>query len=251
MSSLSIATSSGTTGFTWVVDRKDCEGVLEITNGFIFNQPIDGDSKSELLIQNGLVEELFTLFAIAEGSCTFRMAYARPSETAFSFSEYQKSGGLVIQIPIQIGELSEEEVRQLEYGLTQRAEKHFKLMGAQAWMRSFLTPSGLFVWLPQAIIWQRAKDGNLRAAQRFVSVTMFWAQIGGWIFFFLVLLTSGLLIYPGLLAGFVSDDSSDSGYCQNTNYGYWGNVLRDQYGDPCSDYNETNAGYWCGNYDTQ
>ena len=56
---------------------------------------------------------------------------------------------------------------------------------------------------------------------------MFWAQIGGWIFFFLVLLTSGLLIYPGLLAGFVADDSSDSGYCQNTNYGYWGNVLRD------------------------
>ena len=79
---------------------------------------------------------------------------------------------------------------------------------------------------------------------------MFWAQIGGWIFFFLVLLTSGLLIYPGLLAGFVADDSSDSGYCQNTNYGYWGNVISDSYGDPCSDYNSGNAGYWCGNYDT-
>ena len=80
-------------------------------------------------------------------------------------------------------------------------------------MRSFLTPSGLFVWLPQAIIWLNAREGNPRAARRFVTITTFWAQIGGWIFFFLVLLASGLLIYPGLLAGFVSDDSSESGWC--------------------------------------
>ena len=35
---LTIATSSGSTGYSWLVDRGSCRGVLDITNGFIFAQ---------------------------------------------------------------------------------------------------------------------------------------------------------------------------------------------------------------------
>ena len=34
--SLSIATSSGSTGYSWLVDRGSCRGVIDITNGFVF-----------------------------------------------------------------------------------------------------------------------------------------------------------------------------------------------------------------------
>ena len=88
------------------------------------------------------------------------MAYAKVGNSAFSFDEYERTGGLVISIPIQVGESSAEQVYQEAYGLSPKAIKSFNLMGAQAWLRAFTTPGGLFVWLPQAIMWIKAKNGN-------------------------------------------------------------------------------------------
>ena len=46
--SLSIATSSGSTGYSWLVDRGSCRGVLDITNGFIFAQSKEDDNGGDL-----------------------------------------------------------------------------------------------------------------------------------------------------------------------------------------------------------
>ena len=70
-----------------------------------------------------------------------------------------------------------------EYGITKHVEGRFGLMVSQAWMRAFTTPGGLFVWLPQAITAKRAAQGSVRAAERFVWITKWWAQIAGWLFF--------------------------------------------------------------------
>ena len=40
------------------------------------------------------------------------MAYAKAGNSAFSFDEYERTGGLVISIPIQVGESSAEQVYQ-------------------------------------------------------------------------------------------------------------------------------------------
>ena len=87
-----------------------------------------------------------------------------------------------------------------EYGLSDKSIRRFNMMGAQAWMRAFSTPSGLFVWLPQAIMWTKAKNGNKNAARRFAKLTIFWAQIGGWLFFFFSLVISAVVIYPSIFA---------------------------------------------------
>ena len=47
---LSIASTSGSSGFSWLVERRGCRGILDVTNGVVFAQPIEGDDKSELLI---------------------------------------------------------------------------------------------------------------------------------------------------------------------------------------------------------
>ena len=101
-------------------------------------------------------------------------------------------------------------------------------------MRAFTTPGGLFVWLPQAILWTKAKNGNKNAAKRFARVTIFWAQIGGWLFFLFTLVVSAVVIYPNIFSMDAGEDGS--GVCQNTNIGNWGNILYDSYGDPCSSY---------------
>ena len=71
----------------------------------------------------------------------------------------------------------------IENEITKKVESRFRLMDSQAWMRAFTTPGGIFVWLPQAIVSVRAQQGSLVAAQRFVSITKWWANIGGWLFF--------------------------------------------------------------------
>lgn len=50
-------------------------------------------------------------------------------------------------------------------------------------MRAFTTPAGLFVWLPQAIMYTQAKNGRIRAAERFLWTTKWWAQVVGWLLF--------------------------------------------------------------------
>ena len=94
-----------------------------------------------------------------------------------------------------------------EYGLSDKAIRRFNIMGAQAWMRAFTTPGGLFVWLPQAIMWTKARGGNIAATRRFLRTTIFWAQIGGWIFFIFSLAVSAYVIYPDI---FPSDPNLES-----------------------------------------
>jgi len=65
-------------------------------------------------------------------------------------------------------------------------------MGIQAWIRGF-TGTHLFVFLPQAIAWTRAKNGHQVAAERFLWMTKWYCQISGWISS-LIVLWAGMLI---------------------------------------------------------
>lgn len=89
-----MASSNGTTGFSWLVDRANCRDVLDITNGFVFTASADASFDA------AFGEEIFTLTAIGEGECVFRIAYANPDQQDFSFDGYANSNGLIIQIPI-------------------------------------------------------------------------------------------------------------------------------------------------------
>jgi len=64
-------------------------------------------------------------------------------------------------------------------------------MGIQAWIRGF-SGLNLFSFLPQAITWTRAKNGNIRAAERFLWLTKWWTHIFGW-FSSLSVLWAGML----------------------------------------------------------
>ena len=55
-------------------------------------------------------------------------------------------------------------------------------MGVQAWLRTFNGPLGILGFLPQAISWTRASLGYEIAAHRFVWITKWWTNIGGWVF---------------------------------------------------------------------
>ena len=72
-------------------------------------------------------------------------------------------------------------------------------------MRSFTTPAGLFVWLPQAAAWTRAKNGNVRAAERFLWITKWWAQIAGWILFPGTVFAAVAAVDPDLIL-YITDD---------------------------------------------
>ena len=95
---LKIASSNGATGFSWLIDREDCRGVVDITNGYVFTPPESDDG-----FDVGFGEEIFTLTAEEPGECVFRIAYANPSQF-ISFEDYANQNGLIIQIPIQVGE---------------------------------------------------------------------------------------------------------------------------------------------------
>ena len=113
-------------------------------------------------------------------------------------------------------------------------------------MRAFLTPGGLFVWLPQAIMWSKAKSGSQMAMRRFESITKYWAQIGGWIFFFATLAASAVALYPDILIGiwpwepldweWTTDNWEPPGFCRNIDYDNYGNIVYDKFGDRCSAY---------------
>ena len=72
----------------------------------------------------------------------------------------------MIAIPIEVGKDAKDPEALVEceneyeycdlkrnFGISKRVEYRFELMGTQAWMRAFTTPAGLFVWLPQAIMY--------------------------------------------------------------------------------------------------
>ena len=56
------------------------------------------------------------------------------------------------------------------FGITKKVERNFLIMGVQAWMRAFSGPH-LIVFLPQAYFWTKVRQGNSRAAKRFIWVT--------------------------------------------------------------------------------
>ena len=130
------------------------------------------------------------------------------------------------------------------------------MMGAQAWLRAFTTPGGFFVWLPQAVMWTKAKNGNngrhgnTYAANRFVTNTRYWSQIGGWFFTLSTLAGSTYLVYPTIFNfSTITIDIgllSSTGTCTDTNRDHYGYLTYDSYGDACSQYISS----WCGNYDT-
>ena len=97
-------------------------------------------------------------------------------------------------------------------------------MGAQAWVRAFTTPGGLFVWLPHAIMWTKVKNGNKDDARRFLNLTLIWAQIGGWLFSVISLVFSAVAIFPNIFFPGLEDLITT---CENTNFDYLGNQLYD------------------------
>ena len=181
---LKVASSNGATGFSWLIDRDDCRGVIDITNGYVFVPPATNDG-----FDVGFGEEIFTLTATEPGACTFRIAYANPAQFT-TFDDYENRNGLIISIPIEVGDAEEDDIVFCDYKLedcdlksemdiTKRTERMYKLMGASAWMHTF-TPFGLVTWLPQAITW--VKSGrDLLAAERFLFTTKYWSQISGWL----------------------------------------------------------------------
>ena len=74
VNNLKVASSNGSTGYSWLLDRENCDGIIDITNGYVFNPPTDGSSDI------GFGEEIFTLTATGPGQCTFQIAYAEPSK---------------------------------------------------------------------------------------------------------------------------------------------------------------------------
>ena len=82
-------------------------------------------------------------------------------------------------------------------------------MGTQAWMRAFTTPAGLFVWLPQAIMYTQAKNGNIRAAERFLWTTKWWAQIMGWLLFPGTIFAAVAIVDADLIRYLGEHDDSD------------------------------------------
>ena len=111
------------------------------------------------------------------------------------------------------------------------------MMGAQAWLRAFTTPGGFFVWLPQAVQWLKAKNGNANAARRFIKNTTYWSQIGGWFFTISTLTGSTYLFYPSIF--------SSTQTCYDTDFDIYGYMVSDSYSDRCNEY----VVGWCGNYD--
>ena len=201
--SLKVASSSPTSAYSWIIDRDNCRGIVDITSGFV----APAASDDGLSVDFG--EEVFTVSALAPGDCTFQIAYAVPRDFV-SFEDYRNVNGLIISFPIKVGDDAQDleakivcnsEVENCalknQYGITTKVEKHFSWMGTQAWMRAFTTPGGLAVWLPQAITWQRAKNGSVRAAERFLWITKWWAQIAGWLFFPASIAALGVAIGDG------------------------------------------------------
>ena len=68
-------------------------------------------------------QELFTLSAVGEGQCTFRMAYANVADRNFSFDEYANDGGLLIKIPITVGD------EEIQAGRSRKAARALDVMG--------------------------------------------------------------------------------------------------------------------------
>ena len=65
-----ITSNNGSTGYTWFMDRAECEKILDMDQGYVYYE--SGNNERD----DGFGEEIFTLTAKNYGTCTFRLAYA-------------------------------------------------------------------------------------------------------------------------------------------------------------------------------
>ena len=79
---MKVTSNNGSTGYTWIIDHKECDGVAEITSNYAYYPPENDDG-----FDVGYGEEVFTVTAAGKGECTFRVAYARAWEFV-SFEDY-------------------------------------------------------------------------------------------------------------------------------------------------------------------
>ena len=93
---MKITSNNGSTGYSWIVDHKDCEGVVKIESGYVYYPP-DSDSSFDV----GYGEEVFTITKQDYGECTFRAAYARPWEFS-GFDQHIDENGYTISIPLKV-----------------------------------------------------------------------------------------------------------------------------------------------------
>ena len=101
-------------------------------------------------------------------------------------------------------------------------------------------------------MWTKAKNGNIYSAKRFMRNTRYWAQIGGWLFFFSTIGGSTYLFYPDIFPDiFQFSTTSDIDYsiagsvgsCTNTNVDSSGYLTLDTANSPCTLY--TSYPSWC------
>ena len=79
---MKVTSNNGSTGYTWIIDHADCDGVANIESGYVYYPPETDDG-----FDVGYGEEVFTVTAEGRGECTFRVAYARAWEFV-SFEDY-------------------------------------------------------------------------------------------------------------------------------------------------------------------
>ena len=99
---MKVTSNSGSTGYSWIIDDKSCDGIVSIETGYVY-YPADDESGFDV----GYGEEIFTITKEDFGECTFRAAYAQP--WAFSgFEDHVKNNGYIISIPIRVIEANDD-----------------------------------------------------------------------------------------------------------------------------------------------
>ena len=93
---MKITSNNGSTGYSWIIDKQSCNGILDITQKYWYYEPEENDGWDV-----GYGEEIFTLTALKFGNCDFRMAYARTWEWV-DFRNHEKNNGYMIEIPITV-----------------------------------------------------------------------------------------------------------------------------------------------------
>ena len=78
---MKVASTNGTSGYSWLVDRENCTGIIDVTNEYFYN------SASEDSVYFSFGIEIFTLTAQGPGECLIQLAYADPKNFA-SFEDH-------------------------------------------------------------------------------------------------------------------------------------------------------------------
>ena len=177
---LKVSSNGGSTGYSWIVDFESCDGIAEITSGYVEFTGSDAN------VIGGAGEEVFSIRAIGVGNCNFQIAYAQ-SWNFGGFSD--NSNTYIISIPVRVlgfskddaekgydgwrGESfawdNEEKCDELtgECGLIQydyqRDRSDFIWFGVMSWFRSF-DFFNIITFMPTAITFTRLTRNHMDAA---------------------------------------------------------------------------------------